>query len=220
MKPVRSVSLLACAGLALSLVVSCTTRAPTAVRFGREVDFERIAQLTRRGGRVVMLVDAAFWNDQQRVGRIPIARRGKTFIIGPGAAEMAKRMLDQVFDEVVETRLLERVDLQRFDYVVRLVHDSFDSRTLFIPLLTNRRFEVGIGAELSRAADGYPLARVSGLGSDSFWQFSLTPENRLESDAPIREKGSVAMNAAVQDALFDLMESLERALPRSPGSGP
>lgn len=158
-------------------------------------------------------MDREFWTDRQRVSRIPIARREKTFIIGPGAAEMTARMLQQMFDEVETARILERVeDRERFDYVIRLVHDSFDSRTLFLPLLTKRRYEVGVGAEVS-SGDGSRVGRVGGTGADSFWLVGLSPENRLEGDERIRAKASVTLNAAVQDALFELMEALDETLP-------
>lgn len=211
MRSARAFTAAACA--LLVLCGGCTTHGPTAVRFGRRVDSERLAQLPRRGGAVLLHVDREFWTDRQRVSRIPIARREKTFIIGPGAAEMTARMLQQMFDEVETARVLERVeDRERFDYVIRLVHDSFDSRTLFLPLLTKRRYEVGVGAEVS-SGDGSRVGRVGGTGADSFWLVGLSPENRLEGDERIRAKASVTLNAAVQDALFELMEALDETLP-------
>jgi hypothetical protein len=190
-----------------------------AVRFGRQVDEAKLAQLPRRGGSVMLHVDAAFWTDRQRVSRIPIARREQSFIIGPGAAAMAGRMLGRMFDEVVDVRHIDRVeDRERFDYVIRLVHDSFDSRTLFLPLLTNRRFEVGIGAEISRG-DGSPVSRVAGVGADSFWRFGPAPPDSLfQKDSRVLLGASRTLNVAVQASLFQLMDALDEAVSR-PAAG-
>ncbi len=190
------------------LGTGCWAKGPLHVRFGREVDEEKLARLPRLGGTVVLLVDVEFWTDQQRVSRIPIARRDKSFIIGPGAAEMTGRMFERMFDDVVTARFLDRVpDPERFDYVIRLVHDDFDDRSLFLPLFTNQRYRVGIGAEVSRM-DDTELGRVSGEGSDNFWIASIFPLNPLESDRPLLAKASRTLNAAVQESLFELMDEL------------
>ncbi|GAG44382.1 unnamed protein product, partial [marine sediment metagenome] len=192
----------------------CSTQGPLAVRFGREIDEQMLAELPRRSGSVLLLADAAFWTDKQRVSRIPIARREKTFIIGPGAAAMAGSMLSRIFDEVVPARHLDRVEnLERFDFVIRLVQESFDSRALFLPLLANHRFRVGLGAEVFRPDAGSPgkldeLGKVDAVGSESFWLLSIAPTNPLETDDRVLKKGARALNAAIQESLFALMDKL------------
>ena len=209
----RTALVAALAGTLLVAGLGCSSRAPMAVRFSRQVDPERIAELRRREGNVVLLADTEFWTDQQRVGRIPIARRAKTFIVGPSAAAMAHQILEQMFYRVEQARVLERVeDIERFDYVVRLTHDGFDSTTLFLPLMTYQRFSVAVGAELSRT-DGTPLGRATGSSADSFLMLSTAPENPFEGEGRIREKSSVSLNAAVQDALFELMGAIGQTLP-------
>lgn len=206
--PLRIALLTACVlGL---LSAGCSTRGAMAVRFPRDIDEEKLAALPHLGGSVLLHVDAAFWTDQQRVNRIPIARRAQSFIIGPGAAAMAGRMLGRMFDEVVDVRHLDRVeDLERFDWVVHLVHDSFDSRTVFLPLLTNRRYEVGVSADVSRG-DGARVGRVAGVGADSFWRAGLAPpDSRFEKDARVLPGASATLNRAVQDCLFQLVDALE-----------
>jgi len=179
------------------------------VRFIRHVDKAGLDQLTKRGGDVVLLADAEFWTDRRISREIPIARREKTFIIGPGAAQMAGDMLARMFDEVVTVRRLELVpDLEYFDYVIRLVLDDFNDRTLSFPIFSNQRYLVELAAEVSRP-DGSLVGRVDARGAESFWFRNLAAANPNRSDAPLLEKASRTLNAAVQESLFELMDEVE-----------
>jgi hypothetical protein len=178
------------------------------VRFTRQVDKAELEKLPRLSGSVVLLVDAAFWTDREKVRRIPVARREKTFIIGPGAAEMADKMLSRIFDEVVQVRHLDRVeDPERFDFVIRLVHESFDDRTLFLPLFSRQRYLVDLAAEVSRL-DGSFVGKIDARGSESFWLMHLAAANPFEDDERLLAKASKTLNAAVQESLFRLMDEL------------
>jgi hypothetical protein len=198
-----------CAACVLVVLIGgCARKGPVSVRFTRQVDGPELDQLPRLGGSVVLLVDPAFWTDREKVSRIPIARREKTFIIGPGAAEMADKMLSRMFDEVIDVRSLDRVeDPQRFDFVIRLVHESFDDRTLFLPLFSHQRYLVDLAAEVSRL-DGTSLGKVNAQGAESFWLMNLAAANPLEGDERLLDKASVTLNAAVQESLFGLMAEL------------
>ena len=200
----------------LVLLAGCSRKGPVDVRFIRHVDKAGLDKLTKRGGDVVLLSDAEFWTDRQRSRAIPIARREKTFIIGPGASQMAGDMLARMFDEVVTVRRLDLVpDMIYFDYVIRLVLDSFDNRTLSFPLFSNQRYLVELGAEISRA-DGSIIGRIDSSGAESFWFRNLEAANTYRSDANILEKASNTLNAAVQESLFEMMDELEAILDAEP----
>ena len=200
----------------LVLLAGCSRKGPVTVRFTRHVDKLGLEQLTKQSGAVVLVADAAFWTDRKRLRGIPIARRPKTFIIGPGASEMTGKMLARMFDEVVTARHLDRVpDLQRFDFVIQLVLDSFDDRTLTIPFFSNQRYRVDLGAEISRP-DGSFVGRVDARGSESWWFLNLAAANPWEGDARLLERASRTLNAAVQESLFELMDDLEVLLRAAP----
>ena len=91
------------------LLAGCSWRGPVAVRLSRDVDKAGLEQLTKQSGSVVLLADTAFWTDRETTRAIPIARRAKTFIIGPGATQMVEEMLNHIFDEVVTVRSLDHV---------------------------------------------------------------------------------------------------------------
>ena len=205
----RSRTITACAACVLGILLGgCATKAPLAVRFNRQVDEAELTKLPRLGGSVVLLVDAAFWTGQEQRSRIPVARRAKSFIIGPGAAEMADRMLSRMFDEVIDVRSLDEVeDPQRFDLVIRLVHDSFDDQNLFFLLFSRQRYRIGLRAEVSRF-NGSVVGRVHALGSESFWIMGLIEANPLEGDSRLLRKAGKTLNLAVQESLFALMEEL------------
>lgn len=178
------------------------------MRFTRQVDSAQLEQLPRLGGSVILLVDPEFWTDREKIRRIPVARREKTFIIGPGAAEMAEKMLARMFDEVTNVPLLARLDdPEHFDFVIRLVHESFDDRTIFMPLFSRQRYKAHLGAEVSRP-DGSFVGKVDAEGSESFWLMNLAAANPLEGDERLLEKASKTLNAAVQESLFGLMDEL------------
>ena len=190
------------------LLGGCATKGPLSVRFTRQVDEAELEQLSRQGGSVVLLVDAEFWTDREKIRRIPVARRKKTLLIGPGAAEMAAKMLSRMFDEVISVRNLDRVeDPERFDFVIRLVHESFDDLTLFLPLFSRHRYRVDLGAEVSRL-DGSFVGKVAARGSESFWLMNLAAANPLEGDERLLDKASKTLNAAVQESLFGMMDEL------------
>ena len=190
-------------------LAGCSRKGPVSVRFVRDVDKAGLAQLTKQGGDVVLLTDAAFWTDRIRTRAIPIARRSKTYIIGPGASQMAGDMLSRMFDEVEIVRRLDHVpNLGRYDFVIQLFLDEFDDRTLTVPLFSNLRYLVELGAEVSRP-DGTVVGRVEGRGTESFWFRNLAAANPYRSDERLLEKASTTLNAAVQESLFELMEDLE-----------
>jgi hypothetical protein len=156
----------------------------------------------------VLLVDAEFWTDRQKIRRIPIMRREKTFTIGPGAAQMADAMLSRMFDETIVVRRLERLeDPERYDFSIRLIHESFDDRTLYLPLVMRQRYRVDIAAEITRL-DGTFVGRVEARGSEAFWIMSLAAANPYESDERLLGRASKVLNAAVQESLFGLMDEL------------
>lgn len=186
------------------------------MRFIRHVDKAGLDQLTKQGGDVVLLADAEFWTDRRISREIPIARREKTFIIGPGASQMAGDMLARMFDEVVTVRRLELVpDLEYFDYVIRLVLDDFSDRTLSFPIFSNQRYLVELAAEVSRP-DGSLVGRVDARGAESFWFRNLAAANPNRNDAPLLEKASRTLNAAVQESLFELMDEVEELIGTTP----
>jgi hypothetical protein len=122
---------------------------------------------------------------------------------------MAGDMLARMFDEVVTVRRLELVpDLEYFDYVIRLVLDDFNDRTLSFPIFSNQRYLVELAAEISRP-DGSLVGRVDARGAESFWFRNLAAANPNRSDAPLLEKASRTLNAAVQESLFELMDEVE-----------
>jgi len=190
------------------LLGGCSRKGPLAVRFTRQVDETQLAELPRLGGAAVLLVDAAFWSDREKIRKIPIARREKTFIIGPGAAEMAEKMLLRMFDDVIEECCLDQVaDPERFDFVIRLVHESFDDRALVLPIFTRQKYRVDLAAEVSRL-DGSYLGRVEARGEESFWLMNLAEANPYKGDERLLGKASKTLNAAVQESLFRLMDEL------------
>jgi hypothetical protein len=200
----------------LVLLAGCSRKGPVDVRFIRHVDKAGLDQLTKQGGDVVLLADAAFWTDRETSRAVPIARREKTFIIGPGATQMAGEMLARMFDQVVTVRRLELVpDLAYFDYVIQLVLDSFDDRTLTFPIFSNQRYLVELGAEITRA-DGSFVGRIDTHGAESFWFRNLAAANPYRSDARLLEKASNTLNAAVQESLFEMMDELEVILQSAP----
>ena len=85
-------------------IAGCSRKGPVSVRFTRQVDEAELLSLPKQNGSIVLVVGGEFWTDRNKVGRIPIARREKTFIIGPGAAEMAEKMLRQMFSRVERVR--------------------------------------------------------------------------------------------------------------------
>ena len=197
------------------LVTGCSRKGPVSVRFTRQIDEASMARLPRLSGSVVLLVDREFWSDREKFRRIPIARREKTFIIGPGAAEMAEKMLVQMFDDVIEECCLDKVsELERYDLVIRLIHESFDDRTLFLPFFSRQRYLVDLAAEITRV-DGSAVGKVEARGSESFWLMNLSAANPYKSDAGLLEKASNTLNAAVQESVFGLMDELELLLMRS-----
>ena len=201
-------------------LAGCSRKGPVNVRFPRDVDKAGLEALTKQGGVVVLLADAEFWTDRRRTRAIPIARRSKTFIIGPGATQMAGNMLKRVFDEVETVRRLELVpNLEDFDYVIQLFLENFDDRTISIPIFSNQRYLVELGAEISRP-DGSVVGRVEGRGADSFWFRNLAAANPNRDDAPLLEKASNTLNSAVQESLFELMDELEELFDAAPSSEP
>ena len=209
----RIAVLLAC--LLVVLVAGCSRKGPLSVRFTRQVDESGLQELPRLDGGVVLIVDADFWSDRQKISRIPVARREKTFIIGPGAAEMAERMLEVMFEEVVDACCLDQVpELERFDLVIRLVQESFDDRMLLLPFFSRQRYVVDLAAEVSRV-DGGSLGKVEARGYESFWIMNLAAANPYQSDARLLGKASTTLNAAVQESLFGLMDELASLLARS-----
>ena len=204
----------------LMLLTGCSWRGPVNVRFSRDVDKAGLDQLTKQGGDVVLLADTAFWTDRHTTRAIPIARRAKTFIIGPGATQMVGEMLERIFDEVVTVRNLNLVpDLARFDYVIHLVLDDFDTRTINLPIFSNGRFFVELGAEVTRA-DGAFVGRLKSSGSKSFWFGNLEANNTDGVYSDILERASKTFNAAVQESLFGMMEELEELLGTEPSPRP
>lgn len=196
----------------LALLSGCSRKGPVSVRFTRQVDEAGLSRLPSLDGSVLLIVDGAFWSDREKSRRIPIARREKTFIIGPGAAEMAERMLDRMFEVVVEECCLGQVpELERFDFVIRLVHESFDDRTLLLPFFSRQRYVVDLGAEVS-LPDGTSLGNVDARGSESFWLMNLSAANPWKGDQRLLDKASNTLNAAVQESLFGLMDELEPLL--------
>ena len=217
----RSSTIVVCAVCVLGLLVAgCARKGPLSIRFTRHVDDVRLEQLPRRSGSVVLLADAAFWTDQEKVGRIPVARREKSFFIGPGATEMASKMLQRIFDRVIDVRSLDHVeDPECFDFVIRLLHESFDDGTLFLPLFSRHRYRLDLGALVTHV-DGSFIALVEARGSESFWSMNLAAANPLsESDSGFLGKASRTLNAAVQESLFGLMDELE-SLPAFVGVPP
>jgi hypothetical protein len=206
---VNSHKILVCAACLLGIsLAGCTTRGPASVRFPRYVNQAELEQLPKLTGSIVLLADADFWTDKQGVSRIPIARRGKSMIIGPGATEMADKMLTQMFDDVVEVRALSQVmEPERYEFVIRLVHGPFDGGTFILPLVSRQRYRVEIGAEVSRR-DGTFIDRVDAEGSESFWLVSLGEASPFEGDERLLKKASTTLNAALQETLFELMDEL------------
>jgi hypothetical protein len=191
-------------------LAGCSRKGPVAVRFTRQVDEAKLEALPKRSGSTILVVGGEFWTDRERVSRIPIARREKTFIIGPGAAEMAEKMLRRIFEDVERVRRLDQVeDPERFDFVIRLVQNSFDDRTLFLPFFSNQRYRVDLGAELSRP-NGSRVGGVTARGSESFWLMNLAAANPFEGDERLLDRAGMTLNAAVQESLFGLMDKLER----------
>lgn len=204
----RSGVIVVCAACLLTLLVVGCTRTPLDVRLSRDVDEVALERLPRLGGSVVLLVDVAFWTSQERVGRIPLARREQTFTIGPGAAAMAEQMLSRMFDEVTRARYLDRVeDLQRYDFVIQLLHESFDDRNLYFLIGSRQSYRVGLGAAISRP-DGPREAVVDGEGSESFWHLGLGEALPVEGKARLSKRAGQTLNKAVQESLFGLMERL------------
>ncbi len=202
--------------LAVLLAGGCS-KAPLGVRFPRHVDEARLDALPRVGGSVLLLIDVAFWTSQEHMRRIPVARREKTFIIGPGAAQMAEQMLLRMFDEVERARRLDRVeDLDRFDHVIHLVHDSFDDLNIFLVLGSRQRYRVGLGAEVSRP-DGTEEGSVHGVGKGAFWFLGLGEP--VEGDDRLARRAGETLNRAVQASLFQMMDQLVALLgpPSDPG---
>ncbi len=121
---------------------------------------------------------------------------------------MAGKMLSRMFDEVIDVRSLDQVENpERFDFVIQLVHESFDDRTFFLPLFSRHRYRVDLGAEISRL-DGSSVGKVAARGSESFWLMNLAAANPLEDDERLLAKASKTLNAAVQESLFRLMGEL------------
>lgn len=209
----RSATIAVCAACMLVVLLGgCSRKGPLSVRFTRQVDGEKLAQLPRLNGSALLIVDGVFWSDREKVRRIPIARREKTFIIGPGAAEMAEKMLLRMFDEVVEECCLDQVeDLARFDFVIRLIHESFDDRMLVLPLFSRQKFRVDLGAVVSRS-DGSLLGELEARGEETFWLINLAEANPYEGDDRLLAKASKTLNAAVQESLFRLMDELDSLL--------
>jgi hypothetical protein len=200
----------------LMLLAGCSWRGPVDVRFGREVDKAGLEKLTKQSGDIVLLADITFWTDRDTKRAIPIVRRAKTFIIGPGATQMVEEMLKRIFDEVVTVRNLDLVpDLPRFDYVIKLVHDGFDSRTISFPFFSNGRVLVELGAEVTRA-DGSFVGRLKSRGAKSFWFWNLEADNTDGIYSDILERASKTLNAAVQESLFGMMDELEELLGAEP----
>jgi hypothetical protein len=204
----------------LMLLAGCSWRGPVKVRFERDVDKARLKDLTKQSGDVVLLADMAFWTDRETTRAIPIARRAKSFIIGPGATQMVEEMLNHIFDEVVTVRNLDLVpDLPRFDYVIKLVHDGFDNRTISFPFFSNSRVRVELGAEVTRA-DGSFVGRLESSGAKSFWFWNLEADNTDGIYSDILERASKTLNAAVQESLFGMMDELEDLLGAEPRPQP
>ena len=179
------------------------------MRFTRQVDEAELLSLPKQNGSIVLVVGGEFWTDRNRVRRIPIARREKTFIIGPGAAEMAEKMLRQMFSRVERVRHIDQVeDVEQFDFVIQLVHHGFDDRTLFLPFFSNQRYRVDLGADVWRP-NGPILWNVTARGSESFWMMNLAAANPFEKDERLLDRAGTVLNAAVQESLFELMDELE-----------
>ena len=192
----------------LAPLSGCSRRGPVTVRFTRQVDAGKLEALPRLSGSVVLVVTSDFWTDRKRVERIPIARREKTFIIGPGAAAMAETMLNRMFSDVRRVRHADQMaDAKPFDFAIRLVQDSFDDRTLFFPFFSNQRYRVDLGAEVSRP-NGSLVGRVTARGAKSFWTMNLAAAIPKNDERLLRRAGT-SLNAAVQESLFELMDELE-----------
>ena len=121
---------------------------------------------------------------------------------------MAGTMLSHMFDDVISVRNLDRVeDPERFDFVIRLVHESFDDQNLFFPFFSRQRYRVGLGAEVSRP-NGSLVGSVDGRGSESFWLMSLGEMSPIDADERLLDKASKTLNAAVQESLLGLLDEL------------
>ena len=178
------------------------------MRLPRDVDEVALKGLPRLGGSVVLLVDVAFWTHREEVGRVPLARREQTFIIGPGAAAMAEQMLSHMFDEVTRARHLDRVEnLQRYDFVIHLLHESFDDRNRYFLIGSRQSYRVGLGAAISRP-DGPREAAVHGEGSGSFWHLGLGEVRPVGGTDRLSARAGQTLNEAVQESLFALMDRL------------
>jgi hypothetical protein len=190
-------------------IAGCSRKGPVSVRFTRQVDEPELLSLPKQNGSIVLVVGGEFWTDRNKVGRIPIARREKTFIIGPGAAEMAEKMLRQMFSRVERVRRIDQVeDVEQFDFVIQLIHHGFDDRTLFLPFFSNQRYRVDLGAEVTRP-NGSIVGEVTARGSESFWVMNLAAANPYENDERLLDRAGTVLNAAVQESLFELMDELE-----------
>ena len=97
--------------------------------------------------------------------------------------------------------------LERFDFVVRLVHESFDDRTLYLPLFSNQRYRVDLGAVVSRP-NGADIGEATARGAESFWVLNLAAANPFEDDKRLLDRASRTLNEAVQESLFKLMDEL------------
>ena len=121
---------------------------------------------------------------------------------------MAEQMLSRMFDEVTRARYLDRVeDLQRYDFVIQLLHESFDDRNLYFLIGSRQSYRVGLGAAISRP-DGPREAAVYGEGSESFWHMGLGEALPVEGKARLSTRAGQTLNKAVQESLFGLMERL------------
>jgi hypothetical protein len=201
-------AIVACLACALILSGGCARKGPVSVRFGRQVDQAQLERLPRLGGSVVLLADAAFWTDQEKAGRIPVARGEKTFIIGPSAAEMANKMLSRMFDQVEQVRTLDAIEgPERFDFVISLTHEAFDDQTLLLPLYSRQRYRLDLGAEVYRLDETF-VAKVEARGSESFWLMNLVAASPFEGNQRLLGKAAQTLNAAVQESLFGLMDEL------------
>lgn len=208
----RSRMIATCTACVLGIFLGgCWSRHPLSVRLDRYVDPVQLQELPRFDGSVILLADIEFWTDTQRVSRIPAARRSNTFILGPGAAEMAQAMLSQMFEDVTLVRNLDQVeDPKRFDYVIRLVHQTFNAKVFILPLISRQRYVVAFSAELSQR-DGTRLAEVDAKGSEWFWTTTSGDRSPFEGetrDDRFLAKAQWTLNVAVQESLFRLMEEL------------
>jgi hypothetical protein len=208
----RSRMIAACTACVLGVILGgCWGQRPLSVRLDRFVDPVQLRKLPRFDGSMIILADVEFWTDTQRISGIPAARRGNTLILGPGAAEMTRIMLASMFDEVILVRSLDRVEQpKRFDYVIRLVHQSFKANVLILPLVSRQRYVVEFSAEIS-LLDGTRLAEIEAKGKEGFWTTTSGDRSPFEGDTRddrFRAAAQPALNAAVQESLFRLVDEL------------